>query len=103
MSEDLLYGLFFAAYGVIPLALMALTKLPLRTVAALGVIAVCVEWAMAFNDAQEGAGELRGLSALLLTGLYGFWFYGGLWAVGTLLGSLSRHRLRGSPGSGARN
>jgi hypothetical protein len=80
---------------VVPLLLLALTRVPMRAVGVLGAVAFVVEWGLAFDAAQDGAGELRGAAALLFTGLVGLVFFGGLWAAGMLVGWVIRQRRRG--------
>jgi hypothetical protein len=91
-------AIFDLGYAIVPVLLMAMTRLRPAAIAGLGVIAFVVEWGAAFHAAQGGAGDSRGLEALFFTGVVGLIFYGGLWAFGMLVGVGVRHLLRGRRG-----
>jgi hypothetical protein len=91
---DIILFAFTAAYLVVPLLLLAATTVRTAVVAGLGVVAFAVEWGLAFDAAQDGAGDHRGAAALFFTGTLGLIFYGGLWAAGMLVGWVIRERRR---------
>ncbi len=57
---------------------MAGTRVRTRVVAAVGGVALLIEWVLAFADAEGGAGDYRGFTALAITGLFAVAFYGGI-------------------------
>jgi hypothetical protein len=80
------WWLFDGAYFAVPLLLGLLTRLRPVVIGALGAGAVVVEWGLAFEAAQDGAGDYRGFEALIFTGMVGLFVYGTLWLVGMVVG-----------------